>query len=213
MGGSISSAPSIAPIRVRSIPSATAPPAAGSAGPTSGTFSSPTKYSGCAYSPCTMYISCCRSLAPRGSRSVTVILIPGPVTGSPAIAARRHSQSDNYAYFRPGSRYMSSNPILGSIFMYGAIFAIFYFILIRPQSTQRKKHDEMVRNLKKGDEIVTTGGVVGEVLFIKEKGGDDKSGGMDDRVTIKSGDTRLIIERGRIAKINRPTAASNVTAG
>lgn len=108
---------------------------------------------------------------------------------------------------------MPSNPILGSIFMYGAIFAIFYFILIRPQAAQRKKHDELVRGLKKGDEIVTNGGLVGEVLFIKEKGGDDKSGGMDDRVTIKSGDTRVIVERGRIAKINRPTAASNVTAG
>ena len=108
---------------------------------------------------------------------------------------------------------MSSTPILGSIFMYGAIFAIFYFILIRPQASQRKQHDEMVRNLRKGDEIVTNGGVVGEVLFIKEKGGADKSGGLDDRVTIKSGETRLIIERGRIAKINRPGAASNVTAG
>jgi preprotein translocase subunit YajC len=108
---------------------------------------------------------------------------------------------------------MPSNPILGSIFMYGAIFAIFYFILIRPQSTQRKKHDELVRSLKKGDEIVTTGGLIGEVLFIKEKGGDDKTSGMEDRVTIKSGDTRLIIERGRIARINRPTAASNVSAG
>src|SRR5213079_3783798 len=104
---------------------------------------------------------------------------------------------------------MGGNPILGSIFMYGAIFAIFYFILIRPQSTQRKKHDEMVRQLKKGDEIVTDGGLVGEVLFIKERGGDDKSGGMDDRVTIKSGDTRVIIERGRIAKINRPVSAAS----
>jgi preprotein translocase subunit YajC len=108
---------------------------------------------------------------------------------------------------------MQSNPFLGSIFMYGAIFAIFYFILIRPQSTQRKKHDELVRNLKKGDEIVTTGGLVGEVLFIKEKGGEDKSNGMEDRVTIKSGDTRVIVERGRIARINRPESASNVTAG
>jgi len=108
---------------------------------------------------------------------------------------------------------MASNPILGSIFMYGAIFAIFYFILIRPQATQRKKHDELVRNLKKGDEIVTNGGLVGEVVFIKEKGVDDKSGGMDDRVTIKSGDTRVIIERGLIAKINRPASASNVSAG
>ena len=108
---------------------------------------------------------------------------------------------------------MPSNPILGSIFMYGAIFAIFYFILIRPQATQRKKHDEMVRNLKKGDEIVTTGGLVGEVLFIKEKGGEDKTSGMEDRVTIKSGETRVIIERGRIAKINRPGSVSNVAAG
>ena len=108
---------------------------------------------------------------------------------------------------------MPSNPILGSIFMYGAIFAIFYFILIRPQATQRKKHNELVRNLKKGDEIVTNGGLVGEVLFIKEKGDDDKSGGMEDRVTIKSGETRVIIERGRIARINRPGSVSHVTAG
>ena len=97
--------------------------------------------------------------------------------------------------------------------MYGAIFAIFYFVLIRPQSTQRKKHDEMVRTLKKGDEIVTTGGVVGEVVFIKERGGEDKTNGMEDRVTIKTGDTRIVIERGRIARINRPVSASNVAAG
>jgi preprotein translocase subunit YajC len=98
---------------------------------------------------------------------------------------------------------MSGNPLLGSIFMYGAIFAIFYFILIRPQATQRKKHDELVRGLRKGDEIVTNGGLVGEVLFIKEMGGDEKVAGMEDRVTIKSGDTRVIVERGRIARINR----------
>ncbi len=108
---------------------------------------------------------------------------------------------------------MPSNPILGSIFMYGAIFAIFYFILIRPQAAQRKKHDELVRNLKKGDEIVTAGGLVGEVIFIKERGGDDKSSGLEDRITIKSGETRVIVERGKIARINRPASASNVSTG
>ncbi|HJQ11034.1 MAG TPA: preprotein translocase subunit YajC [Gemmatimonadaceae bacterium] len=107
---------------------------------------------------------------------------------------------------------MQGNPIIGSIFMYGAIFAIFYFVLIRPQQTQRKKHDEMVRTLKKGDEIVTTGGLVGEVVFIKEKGGEDRSGGMEDRVTIKTGDTRVVIERGRIARISRVTAASGTSS-
>src|SRR6202165_3074428 len=73
--------------------------------------------------------------------------------------------------------HMQGNPVIGSIFIYGAIFLIFYFILIRPQATQRKKHDEMVRGLKKGDEIVTTGGLVGEVVFIKEKSGDEPAGG------------------------------------
>ncbi|MDQ3674654.1 MAG: preprotein translocase subunit YajC [Gemmatimonadota bacterium] len=108
---------------------------------------------------------------------------------------------------------MPNNPIISSIFMYGAIFAIFYFILIRPQAQQRKKHDEMVRNLKKGDEIVTTGGLIGEVLFIKEMSGEGKVAGLEDRVTIKSADTRVIIERGRIAKINRPASASTTAAG
>jgi preprotein translocase subunit YajC len=106
-----------------------------------------------------------------------------------------------------------NNPVIGSIFMYGAIFAIFYFILIRPQAQTRKKHDEMVRNLKKGDEIVTNGGLIGEVLFIKEMGGEGRAAGLEDRVTIKSGDTRVIIERGRIARINRPNAAANSAAG
>ena len=109
---------------------------------------------------------------------------------------------------------MTVTPVISSIFIYGAIFLIFYFILIRPQATQRKKHDELVRGLKKGDEIVTNGGLVGEVLFIKEKGAaEDKTGGMEDRVTIKSGETRVIIERGRIARINRPGSVSNVAGG
>ena len=109
---------------------------------------------------------------------------------------------------------MTGNLVLGSIFIYGLIFLIFYFTLIRPQATQRKKHDELVRGLKKGDEIVTNGGLVGEVLFIKEKGAaEDKTGGMEDRVTIKSGETRVIIERGRIARINRPGSVSNAAGG
>ena len=69
-----------------------------------------------------------------------------------------------------GFSHMQGNPIIGSIFIYGAIFLIFYFILIRPQATQRKKHDELVRGLKKGDEIVTNGGLVGEVHLHQGEG-------------------------------------------
>ena len=94
------------------------------------------------------------------------------------------------------------NPVVGSLFMYGAIFAIFYFILIRPQQKQRREHEELIRNLKKGDEVVTAGGIVGEVLHIKETVKDGQpQRTMDDRITIRSGESRLIVERGRITRI------------
>ena len=43
------------------------------------------------------------------------------------------------------------------------IFVIFYFFLIRPQQKKAKQHKTMVENLKRGDKIVTTGGIVGSV--------------------------------------------------
>jgi len=98
---------------------------------------------------------------------------------------------------------LPANGILGPIFMYGAIFAIFYFILIRPGQKQRKEQDVLIRAVKKGDEIVTAGGVVGDVIFIKETTIDGKNMPNEDRITIKSGESRLIIERGRIARVSR----------
>ena len=94
------------------------------------------------------------------------------------------------------------SPVVASLFMYGAIFAIFYFILIRPQQRQRRQHEQLIQNLKKGDEVVTAGGVIGEVLHIKEgvkDGAPQRT--MDDRITIKSGESRLIVERGKIVRI------------
>jgi preprotein translocase subunit YajC len=95
-----------------------------------------------------------------------------------------------------------NNQIASMIFVYGGIFAIFYFVLLRPQHNQRKKHDELVKQLKKGDEIVTAGGVVGEVVHIVQATKDGAvAPTMEDRITIKSGESRLIIERGRIARV------------
>jgi preprotein translocase subunit YajC len=45
-----------------------------------------------------------------------------------------------------------------------AIGAIFYFLLLRPEQAKRKKHQNMVENLSKGDEIVTNGGLHGKIL-------------------------------------------------
>ena len=105
----------------------------------------------------------------------------------------------------------STNPLFASVFMYGAIFAIFYFLLVRPQQQQRKKHEQTMRELKRGDEVVTAGGIVGEVVHIRPLAAD--AVGQDDRVTIKSGESRLVVERGRITRIVTATggAASGTT--
>jgi preprotein translocase subunit YajC len=48
------------------------------------------------------------------------------------------------------------------------IFAIFYFILIRPQQKKQKQHQELIASLRKGDKVVTNGGVYGVVVDVKE---------------------------------------------
>ncbi|MEK7382774.1 MAG: preprotein translocase subunit YajC [Elusimicrobiota bacterium] len=48
-----------------------------------------------------------------------------------------------------------------------AIFAIFYFLLIRPQQKQQKEHEAMLKNLKTGDKVLTTGGLYGTIVGFK----------------------------------------------
>ncbi len=48
------------------------------------------------------------------------------------------------------------------------IFVIFYFLLIRPQQKRAKEHRNMVENLRRGDKVVTAGGILGEVTKVKE---------------------------------------------
>lgn len=91
---------------------------------------------------------------------------------------------------------------LGSLFMFGSIFAIFYFLVIRPQGKQRKQHEAKVMAIKKGDQVITAGGIVGEVVHIAQGQKDGQAQAtLADHVTIKSADSRLIIVRARIASV------------
>jgi preprotein translocase subunit YajC len=56
-----------------------------------------------------------------------------------------------------------------SFVMLGAIFVLFYFMLIRPQNKRAKDHKNLITNLKKGDEVVTSGGVLGKINTIEEQ--------------------------------------------
>ncbi len=63
------------------------------------------------------------------------------------------------------------------------IFVIFYFLLIRPQMNARKKHTEMVSNVRRGDVVVTAGGLVGKVTKVLD--GDEVMVELADNMVVK----------------------------
>jgi preprotein translocase subunit YajC len=60
-----------------------------------------------------------------------------------------------------GSSFVTFLPII-------LIFVIFYFLLIRPQQKQRKEHQNLLGNLKVGDQVITTGGMYGKITGMRE---------------------------------------------
>ena len=78
---------------------------------------------------------------------------------------------------------------LGTLVFPLAILAIFYFILIVPQRRQLKEHQNLVAALQKGDQVVTAGGLVGEITGIK-----------DDAVQLRTGTSTVVVEKSRIVK-------------
>lgn len=82
------------------------------------------------------------------------------------------------------------SPGLLLVIQFIALIAIFYFLLIRPQRKAAKRHQEILAALKRGDKIMTDGGILGEVVHISE-----------DKITIKTGESRIVVARGKIARV------------
>jgi preprotein translocase subunit YajC len=72
-----------------------------------------------------------------------------------------------------------------------AIFGVFWFILIMPQRKQQKQRDAMIKNLNKGDKVVTVGGIHGEIVEIDDE---DVKLRVADKVEIK-------FTRGSVARV------------
>ena len=85
----------------------------------------------------------------------------------------------------------SGNAVLTQVVFFGAIFAIFYFLLIRPQQRQKKERERLLAAVKRGDKVVTTSGIHGTVT------------GLDDAtVTLKVSDqVRLTFDRAAIGRV------------
>jgi len=84
-----------------------------------------------------------------------------------------------------------------------AIGLVFYFLILRPSGQARKRHAELLAKLKKGDEVMTSGGLVGKVRDIKEVEAD---GVKESRVTLETGTSTVVVERSRIVRIGGSTA-------
>lgn len=59
--------------------------------------------------------------------------------------------------------------VVGNIVLFGSIILIFYFMIIRPQQKRQKERQQMVDSLKKGDKIITAGGIHGTIVGIEDK--------------------------------------------
>jgi len=76
------------------------------------------------------------------------------------------------------------------------MFVIFYFLLIRPQQKKQKEHQEMIRNLKKGDRIMINGGIYGNITSLEES-----------VVTVEIADkVRVKVSRGYVASLAQAAA-------
>lgn len=80
----------------------------------------------------------------------------------------------------------------------GLIFMIFYWLLIRPQKKERERHQLMITGLKKGDEVVTVGGIIGTIVHLD-----------GERLTVKTAEnTRVVVERGKVSRAGEDDAGS-----
>jgi len=90
-----------------------------------------------------------------------------------------------------------------------AIGLVFYFLILRPSAQARKRHAELLGKLKKGDDVMTSGGIIGKVRDIKEV---DNEGTKEVRVTVESGTATVVIERSRIVRVANSAVSATPSA-
>jgi len=81
-------------------------------------------------------------------------------------------------------------PVWTSMVPLVLLVVVFYFVLIRPQSKKAKDHAQLLKTVRPGDKIVTTGGVVAVIVTVKEK-----------TLSVRSADSKFEITKAAIAEI------------
>ena len=91
----------------------------------------------------------------------------------------------------------SGGGMIQTLIFFGLIFVVFYFMILRPQQKRNKDRQKMLESIKKGDKVVTSGGMHGKVVSIDEKTALIE---VDDNVKLK-------FERSAIAGVSREAAS------
>ena len=88
------------------------------------------------------------------------------------------------------------NPIQAQLIMIASIFLIFYFLLFKPQKKAQEEHKKMLAGLKKNDEVITSGGIHGTVMNVK-----------DNSMTLKVDDNvKIEVQKSAIASLKRKSS-------
>jgi preprotein translocase subunit YajC len=86
----------------------------------------------------------------------------------------------------------ADNPLTSFLVPMVLVFVIFYFLMLRPQQKRVKQHQEMIKNLRRGDTVVTSGGLVGKVTKVVD----------DDQIEIElANDIRVRQMRSMVADV------------
>ena len=92
----------------------------------------------------------------------------------------------------------SANSLISGILPFVIVIGIFYFMMIRPQKAEQKKHQQMLEALGKNDEVITTGGIHGTVISVKDK-----------IVTLRIDDNvKIELEKGCVAQVTKKQSAN-----
>ena len=98
----------------------------------------------------------------------------------------------------PGTTPDPRGQMMGTVGMLVIMVIMFYFVLIRPQSKKAKEHAQMLKAVRRGDEVVTSGGIVGEVVNVKDK-----------TLVLRSMDAKFEVNKSAISEITKRTGEAS----
>ena len=98
----------------------------------------------------------------------------------------------------PGTAPNPTAQLLQMLGTFAILGVIFYFLMIRPQQAKAREHATLLKALKPGDKILTSGGILGVVITVKDK-----------TVSIRSADAKLEIVKSAVAEITERSASAS----